>query len=208
MLTLFPGPFVFHDKIENHDNIKQELFPKIMEEYENNKSNESYIWQSYSTVNNNARTNFYNSNFNSFDKNIIESIIHKPLNKLISNLYHEKFPSIPSEKPPTGFDVVSIWWNVYKKGEYVELHNHGLFGLSGVYLLHLPKEEINSTIFSYNNYYPLSDDSKEDFSLLYHNTEYVQEGDVLIFPRALKHYVNPVIDSKVSISFNVRLNYD
>jgi|694.fasta_scaffold124343_2 uncharacterized protein (TIGR02466 family) len=205
MLKLFPGPFVYHDSIENHQDIKQDILPKIIEECENNKTNESYIWQTYASVNNNARTNFYNTRSDLFQQKHIENIIHKPLNKLLDSLYNENFVAIPSTSLPQNAKIKAIWWNVYKKGEYVELHNHGLFGLSGVYFIDLPDDEVNSTTFVYNNYYPLSDDKKEDFSLLYHNSEYVKEGDVLIFPSSLKHYVNPVLTTKVSISFNIEL---
>jgi hypothetical protein len=208
MLKLFPAPFIYHDKVINHINIKNEILPHILNEYNNNKNDESYVWQSYGPINNNANTNFYNSLplENTLQKYLID-IVFNPTNKLIDELYNLDEFARPSSTKPISAKLASIWWNVYGNGKYVEPHNHGLFGISGVYFLDLPNDEPNSTTFLFNNHYPISDDKTEDFSLLYHNTSYVKEGDVLLFPTAMPHYVNPVNSTKVSIAFNVKLTF-
>jgi len=202
MIKLLPGAYIYHGAALNHATHKEMLLPKILSEYEQNKDNEDYLWipEAQSKV----KTNFSNADSNLLTQDQYHDIVWNAVNEFIDIIYDKNSPVIPSPDRPKDSNILGLWWNVYHQGDYVESHSHRSEGVSGVYFLELT--ETNSTTFVYDNHYTLS--HKISSWTTKYTANYVKEGDVLLFPSTLNHYVNPVVNRKVSISFNIEFNYD
>lgn len=190
-LFFFPSPFVFRYQVPEHQQIKQELKPTLESLYQSNYTKPNYKWTNDSTFNSNMCTNYKLSAGQRtwYTKEQLQAIVWNPVDKLLERL----------DSKTSKCKLSMFWWNVYQKGDFAPLHNHGLFGISGVYLLHL--NERNKTIFTYNNPALL----KNTHDLEYHNTDDVPEGSVLLFPSSLNHSVDPAETTRFTISFNVEL---
>ncbi len=191
-LFFFPSPFVFTYKVPEHEQIKEELKPTLESFYQSNYTKLKYKWTNDSTFNSKMCTNYRLSSEQRtwYTKEHLQAIVWNPIDKLL-----EQLGSKTSKCKMTMF-----WWNVYHKGDFAPLHNHGLYGISGVYLLHL--NEQNKTIFTYNNPALL----KNDHNVEYYNTDHITEGSVLLFPSSLNHSVDPAETTRMTISFNVEIN--
>ncbi len=110
------------------------------------------------------------------------------------------------------------WINVNKKGTLHRPHIHGESTLSGVFYVKIPKEEDSKTnnqnrssliefidprnsVESFANKIP---ELLKSLSFCQRITIEPKEGDLIIFPGWLKHWVypNPSSDTRISISFN------
>lgn len=199
-IIIFPTPYVFRYKVENHEEIKQQLLPQFIQEYEENKNNIDYKWQENSTST--VVTNYNTHDNRYYTQDHYDSIVWKPLNLLYQTLFAKDAPFILSDKHPTKSSIEMLWWNVYDKGSYAVTHNHGYGKVSGIYLLEL--NETNSTTFLMDDSHPFGPTP----SRMFHTTDYAQEGDVILFPSSLLHFVNPAIKRRVTISFNVFTDFD
>ena len=180
MLYFFESPFIFSQNIEKHNQIKSQLLPKILEKYNKNKNNEEYLWKKNSETK--MITSYHDTSIDLYDDFFYENVIFKPVNNLINQI---------NLKVNSKCSLENIWWNVYQKNDYADVHNHGPEKLSGLYVLNL--NEKNTTVFV----------TKNDLCLQTHETDYVKEGDVLLFPSSLLHYVRPSKSRRVTISFNI-----
>jgi hypothetical protein len=199
-ITLFPTPYVFHHKVKDHEKIKKQLLPKFIEEYKINKNNINYKWEQKSTST--VTTNYKAHGTHYYTEAQYNSIIWEPLDALYKTLFGDDAPFFTSDKFPLKSYIEMIWWNVYTKGSYAIAHNHGYGKISGVYLLEL--NEVNSTTF-------LTDDAHyfgQTSGRTAHTADYAEEGDVLLFPSSLLHFVNPAIKRRTTIAFNVFTDFN
>ena len=101
-------------------------------------------------------------------------------------------------------DFSAPWINYYKKGHYQEVHNHLPSHFSYCYYVKLP---VNSgdTIFinsdhTYNSLIPFKTTANRFIPL-------INEGDLIIFPSYLNHYVtdNKSDESRITIAGNIKI---
>jgi|TARA_R100001530_G_scaffold79344_1_gene55340 uncharacterized protein (TIGR02466 family) len=92
------------------------------------------------------------------------------------------------------------WFNIYKKSDYQEYHNHPGGTLAAVYFF---KSDKDSSAFHIKSYY--GRDSNE-FSLGDHTTYKSKEGRLLIFNSTVQHCVSPHMgeEDRISFSFNYK----
>lgn len=188
MLHKFRSPFVYIQKVKNHEFFKSQLVSHILEFYNKNQNDSKYFWGNSQTVN-----NHYHQDKSIFTDEMYNNIIWNPIDNMFREL--KDYP-IPSKSYLSG-----IWWNIYPPGSFAESHNHQGNDLSGVYFLHLT--EPNTLIFE-----PPCNDGF--FQLTYEtlNTKDItEEGDVVIFPSSLRHHVNPCQNLRIGISFNITSNF-
>jgi hypothetical protein len=199
-----PTAYIYKYSVPNHQEIKQILLPKILNEYESNKHKKSYRWNPDSQSNITTNYSIRDSSLLSHQQQL--DIVWNAMDAMFDVMYDENSIIRPSDEVPIQSKLNSCWWNVYNEGDYVELHNHYHAGVSGFYILDLPDNQTNSTVFAYQNLYPLS--SKTSMTELRYYAEDAIEGDVLLFPSSLNHYVNPSKGRKVSISFNIEVTFE
>jgi hypothetical protein len=198
--VIFPCHYVYWGQVKDHENIKSNLLPIIHSIItENNFENPFKAC--------NMTTNFANkSNF--LDDEMKDKILGTHLEEMI--LETNCFPHIKVSNAI----VTEYWFNVYKKGDFQEMHQHRTLPelkngkmyystFSMVYILNSNEEE-NSTVFSLTDsnipYYPMV----KNFDFHTGDVKEIKEGTLLIFSNQLNHFVNPVKQSgRTTIAFNV-----
>jgi|TARA_A100000172_G_scaffold28368_1_gene16781 hypothetical protein len=104
----------------------------------------------------------------------------------ICNEYAKEFCNFLSCKR---IEITNMWFQVYKKGNYHNLHSHPGTNFTNVFYLNLPNKEVKTKIFINNN---------EQFNID------VKEGDILTFPGYYAHSspINTFDEDKIIIAFN------
>ena len=101
--------------------------------------------------------------------------------------------------------VPQLWVNVNKKGNWNTIHQHGLYHLSGVYYVKVPKE-CGKLVFrdprpgAIGNTFFQSQFAKGEFMKIN-----ITDGLLILWPSFLDHFVEPSQTDKerISISFDV-----
>ena len=134
---------------------------------------------------------------------IIEGVKH-----YVSENTHPNEPIFPED-----ITIEDLWFNSCKKGEYQEIHNHLLYRevdpLSFIYYLKLPEGSNENTVFVNDNrkmenfFFPNLKLTQSIF------TPHCKEGDFIIFPSFIEHYVrhNTSDEERITIAGNINLHY-
>jgi hypothetical protein len=199
-IKFFPTNFVASKKVEQHEEIKAELLPRILHYAEEYKDSRQHKWDNL------TRSNMVTTYNYGVDKDTADIILNKYIKFIVWDLMHE----VANYAGVMGFEdagVTNLWWNVYQKGDWAEMHTHsaGVRGnpnYSGVYFLDIKGEntlEFVSPVLS----------STHPIDSTFHTMhgKDIPEGHVVIFPSSLMHHVRPVPDRRVTISFNVACKY-
>ena len=191
----FPSQFVYWEKVENHQELKDKYLNLILDDVSKN----SKEYRTNSHWNCDVISSYFASsqknNKEIFDNYFIDSVIKKPIENCIEEL------QLPA---PKNILIQSLWYNVYKKNDYQEVHDHlgpNYTAFSGIYILDLVGK--NNTHFFSPGHVPDSSRFGHHFK-----GNHLEEGDVIIFPASLLHYVSPCETNKVSVSFNVGTEYN
>jgi len=182
---IFPTDFIFWTKAKNHEANKVALKEIVKSRLEETVGAQSKKWLC------DVNTEFFNQDNNGKYKDLVVAEIYPALDEL--------FTEIPTLKMPKVSTVDNIWYNHYSIGENQEVHTHFGAALSGIYFLEL--NEPNNTIFySYSaSMSQLGEEVKK--------TEFIKEGDIVLFPSHLLHYVLPSTKERTTIAFNIRCEF-
>ena len=153
--------------------------------------------------------------FTTFDSDDINSSLFHEDSVFVK--YYREYVTKFFDKP-VEFEFEDIWLNVYSKGEFQEEHSHitpSIFlkraHFSCIHYLKFDPEVHKPVVFvdpiEDMRYNTLEMDSN------YYSDKWspqIREGDLLMFPSYLKHFVDksdPTPDNpRISISFNIRIN--
>ena len=183
----------FFTVCEINDTNNQEIIDYILQLKKNNKS------QMYSNVGG-WQNNIVNLN-NLHIKKLVETTLEKT-NSLKDELGFKKEKKVI---------LNNMWVNVNEKNNFNLSHDHPISFFSAVYYVKVPK---NSGRIVFENVNPLhawcvNNNSVEHFNHFTSNVWKLtpKEGDLVIFPSWLKHYVeaNESDETRISISFNTHL---
>jgi len=187
MLYRFPSPWLYVHRVAAHEQIKSKLKPIMLDYYNQHKDDVDYQWDKSPMIN-----SHYHQEPTYFDSQMVNEIVWKPLDAMFGELKSDDSFYMPAKS-----HLIGIWWNIYPPNSWAPLHTHLGHDLSGSYFLEL--DEPNTLSFSppiLDGYFPFSES-------LHHTNEITSEGDVVIFPSALQHYVTPSKKLRMSISFNL-----
>jgi len=181
MIHQFDSPFVFHTQVDNHQQIKQILLPKIQQDIPNYSSSQN-TFSSYHHLPPDYITN-----------DILNDIIWNPFKQLSTE--HQFNPPIQN------ISLTGLWWNYYSQHGYTDPHSHRSDDFSFIYLLHLT--DINTTVFQLMSddcsHYPLTNKPYE--------TEHITEGNVIIFPSFITHWARPCNNERAVIVGNITVDF-
>lgn len=186
----FPSHFVYWEKIKNHKEIKENILPLILEHsdrlsYTSDESTINYFKKYKCRTDFFSKDNFLNNLFQEYGYEDI--IIWNTIDNLLSH------KDLKISHSPKESNIIKIWYNVYSPGGYHNVHTHGYsHGFSGIYILDL-KEKNPTTFFNGGEAF-----LEETFEL-----SDVEEGTVVIFLNSLKHFVQPCLKNRVTLSFNI-----
>lgn len=189
---IFPTEFVFWVKNHAHKTNKAQLLQKIVASLEHTKEKQAAHWLC------DVNTEFFSC----------EADVQKYMQLCTSSIYpalDQMFAEIPHIKTPRSSQISKIWYNHYDSNGVSgqEVHTHAGYGdsYSGIYLLSL--SEPNTTVF----YSHLASCSMSGAVDSVFQTSFAQEGDILLFPSTLMHYVLPSKTPRTTIAFNVKCAY-
>jgi len=198
MIHIFPTKFVYWEKIENHDNIKDKYIKIISQDLEKNREQiqKNFLWNCKCT------SSFFSLDFMEelVNENLLNDIVWNPMDNMLKEL--GELINLPT---PKSSKIKNIWYNDYNSGNWQEVHDHTgqqESTYSGIYILKLNEE--NQTTFVDSNFIK-SWNMKQNFYVF--ETCHIEEGNVIIFPSELMHYVNPCKDHRISISFNIKSTF-
>jgi len=201
-LYTFPTKFVYWNAVKKHKSVKKEYYPKILCDF--NKNKKKFREAVKSNWNCDCYSSFFESGYNEdiFDKKFINKVIWNNFDQMLSYL-NNSILNLPTPKTSV---VSNIWYNFYNQGMFQEVHKHynnkSKCQFSGVYLMHL--EGVNNTTFINNASCSSYLDTAENNTF---KTDHIVEGNIIIFPSELMHYVNPCIHNKMTLSFNITSEY-
>jgi len=180
---LFPTEFVFHTKNMLHKQHKADLIPQIDKNLVNTESPVEYC---------NVNTEYMYRNNKENQKKYAELIhqsIFPAVNLMFSEIENLRWLSNPV--------VTNIWYNSYSPSEvaWQNIHAHYEGKYSGLYILKLSGP--NTTVF-FSQLASLNQLTAPDKA-----TDFVEEGDILLFPSSLCHYTLPTKQERITISFDI-----
>ena len=197
MLINWPCPFIFWTEISNHEQLKESLYPKIIQgkdnpEYHNIPSKARNIGESKWECD--VITSFFHRDDirGIFMEKNIEDMIGTPLEQMFDD------PDYRGLKNPIHTNLTEIWYNIYEKENHQEIHAHHGATFSGIYLFEL-NEPNTTTFFTNNSVYEYGNGPGS-----YYTTEHIKEGNVLIFPSEFSHMVRKTSKFRITISFNLK----
>jgi hypothetical protein len=186
--SVFAIPIV-KAKVPETEDLKRQFLPEILRRYESGAYKQPTLWET-------------DRIHTSFEASAADQVFN-PFPAAYENLLKQFIPS-PNVK-------VQIWHNVYwKQKEYQEKHHHIPCHFSFIHFLSFNKNEHKSPIF-----YDPARSVKAYCRHEYTPTAYwgesarieVEEGDALVFPSYLEHYIPPGVYTtpRVTVSMNVLL---
>ena len=113
-------------------------------------------------------------------------------------------------KTPFNGRMDIMWFNTFKKGGYVGMHNHSPAPLVGAYYLNKTDSGSNLNFLNPNEMLlktqPFGHKGYDEFTFFEKEIE-VYSGDLVLFPGYLKHRSSPVSDNskRITIAFNFML---
>ena len=187
MHFIFPCDFIFWKPAKEHKKIKEQLFPLINNNLDKTKDKQLNKWLC------DVNTEFFESDIN--NKKYFKLILNE-----IYPAVDAMFNEINNLRIPKQSTVTRIWYNHYNNLQGQEVHTHtGDGNLSGIYLLHL--EEKNKTVF----YSYVSGNS--GLCHEHKKTDEIEEGNIILFPSHLLHYVLPSKEKRITVAFNIKIDF-
>lgn len=147
-----------------------------------------------------------NKTYNTIDTyNILENKKFLQLNNWILNKVLQ-YSNVLKYK--NKYKCIEGWFNVYKKYDYQEYHDHSECTFSAVYFLKSNPEKSSKIYFKFNNTKNIMEPTPDpSFKLTYGTVFYNPvPGRLLIFPSTLKHCVERHEEKKIRISLAYNFN--
>lgn len=170
----------------------------------NESENENYKKELISLSNTETSKIFSNRNGWQSDITLWKNEIFKPLLEKSSSIIQSIISDISNNRPE--FVIRSMWGNINPKGGYNLTHVHPTGWMSAVYYVSLPKG-CSGITFEDPRPAKLMDFQQSCLVNTNHFTYMPKEGELVLFPSWLPHFVdsNTTEENRISISFNVEL---
>jgi len=203
--------FLYFRTLPEHEEIKKQLLPKILEQKDVYKNNNMGMENAYTTYNNDPTTVHPVSNDTTFllDEQIITPVVRQSIKEAIDHMKRNNMLPLPCYK---GYTISRSWYTRYAIGVKFQSHSHGqdpviIQGYVGqpafsiIYILN-DQNDKNSTFFESHdrNYLPRTSSIQIDTA----NIHDIKEGTVIVFPSTFLHGVTSIkVPNRVTISYNV-----
>jgi len=198
MITNVFSPFFFTTQLKGHSEYKKNIIPIIFEKYfEKNGTNTEGEWGC------DCFTTFFDRDF----------AVHEPLKNELQLVVRKMFEELDIK--PYAYTIEQMWFNAYGAKQSQEVHCHTGPSFSGIYYLlyeegvHKPTTFMNPIRWGeskrHNRFWTPELWNSQSLYHHYHEPE-VKEGDVIMFPSEMDHYVQPFFNSntlRMTCSFNV-----
>tara|TARA_B110000444_G_scaffold43719_1_gene39696 strand:- start:277 stop:915 length:639 start_codon:yes stop_codon:yes gene_type:complete len=199
--------FLYYRTIPEHEEIKKQLMPKILEQEEKFKNNNIGIENAYTNYSNEVKWREHSSFLG--DPSVLKPIVLQTIVEVINHMKSNNILPIP---PYKGYFIDNCWYTRYNTDGSFDYHQHGhtqsiidgkiantIFSI--IYILN-DQNVGNSTMFMNHdrNYLAISEDIEIDTA--YYSD--IKEGTVIIFPSNFHHKVKPIkIPNRITVSYNI-----
>lgn len=180
LIDLFPIP-VYIGKVKQHKQIKKYVLDHIVE------------YGTPSSWNCSVNSSFGKENTWLMD---------------VPNMYHDNYDEYFAKfNLKCNMNLIDIWYNEYKNSQYQERHHHLPADVSCIHYIKLDASHYGTTFINPYNLYNASN-SLMNYKSPYTFTPFVEEGDMVIFPSYLEHFVRvqDTDQQRVTLSWNYRLS--
>lgn len=190
-LKIFYNEFIYKTSAIHHERIKTSLLPKIESSLGSTKDNQVDKW--FCDVN----TEFFTKTPDTSKYiELITSEIYPAVDRMFSHMPQLNIPKTSS--------LTHIWYNRYESNNTQEVHSHAKGTstnpvISGVYILEL--NERNPLVF----FSQLASSNRLINDAI--RMDDAKEGDILLFPSAMPHYVLPCKTTRTTIAFNITCSF-
>jgi uncharacterized protein (TIGR02466 family) len=183
----FPGPFVYISEIENHSRWKEHV-KETVENWQDSQPS------SFLEKGSNLSTSYHSKNpvKEFLEPEFLKSVVWGPLDKALEKA--------DLAAHPAKSHLQNIWFNDYPQGGNMGAHVHSNSEWSGIYIVEMSQP--NPTFFMYN-----STSNSPAFCTSLNTEENAKEGNVIIFPSHLVHWVHTTCEERLTVSFNVGSTY-
>tara|TARA_Y100000004_G_scaffold15864_1_gene16542 strand:- start:456 stop:1046 length:591 start_codon:yes stop_codon:yes gene_type:complete len=185
MNYLYPTP-IYTTKVESFKTIQEELESKI--KLLNFQYKESW-------------GNNHQLSDTTFEQNFL---IDYGVDTLVDEIQNHvsRFLKIIKCTKSLDYKIASSWVTKFNQGDYAHVHSHGHHDISGVYY-HKVNQDHGSFFFQCP--VPQMSSSYVFGHLAQSSCTKPEEGMLLLFPGYFSHgvYANPVVDDRISVSFNI-----
>ena len=199
--------FLYYRTLPEHEEIKKQLIPKILEQEEEFKNNNIGLENAYTNFS--SEIKWHENNSFLVEPSVIKPIVLQTIDEVISHIKTNNMLPIP---PYTEYFITNAWYTRYNTGGSFDYHNHGhaqhIMGgqvahtvFSIIYILS-DESDKNSTHFATHdrNYLSISDSIEIDTADIHD----IKEGTVIIFPSNFLHKVKPIkIPNRITVSYNI-----
>jgi len=201
-VPIFPVSY-YKDSIENNQELKNLIVPKIMNTIDDLQ--DPYLW-----FTNKIKTSFLGEKEGkevlSGENNAITDLLCQKYEKCFNKFF---------ENIPYTIDIDKLWYNCYVDGEFQEMHCHvgqpsNRPHFSCVHFLSFDKTRHKPVVFE-DPIYQLRVLSVEMIGNQYSSEHYpdIEEGDFIMFPSYLRHCVYPSPSTpdypRITISMNFKV---
>jgi uncharacterized protein YjlB len=124
------------------------------------------------------------------DYNIPKTMEREYFNYFNNNIFNNFGKSFCNFLNAKSIRLTNLWFQIYKKGNFHDIHSHPGTHFTNVFYINLPNEDLKTKIILPNN---------ELFNIS------VEEGDILTFPAYYPHKspINNNDEDKIVIAFNI-----
>ena len=184
---VYPVDFFFWTKAKNHARNKEKLMGMVESTLKETASDHEGKWPCV------VNTEFFA---------MLDGKAHDYWWLIQEELYpamDAMFDEMPELTVPKRSTVVETWYNRYEEGYSQDVHAHTARTLSGIYLVDL-QEENTTAFFSYGA-------TSNFFVNAQKRAAEAVEGDIILFPSHLLHYVLPSKKPRTTIAFNIQCEF-
>ena len=199
--------FLYYRTIPEHEEIKKQLIPKILEQEEKFKNNNIGIENAYTNYSSDKDWREHGGFLG--DPSVVKPIVLQTIKEVINHMKSNNILPIPLYKD---YFVSNAWYTRYNTDGSFDYHQHGHTqsiingqmantAFSIIYILNDQNVE-NSTMFMNHdrNYLAISKDIEIDTA----DYSDIKEGTVIIFPSSFHHKVNRIkIPNRITVSYNI-----
>tara|TARA_B100000795_G_scaffold33578_1_gene22122 strand:- start:882 stop:1520 length:639 start_codon:yes stop_codon:yes gene_type:complete len=199
--------FLYYRTIPEHEEIKKQLMPKILEQEEKFKNNNIGLENAYTSYSNELNDGFDRRFL--VEQSVLKPIVLQTIDEVIRHMISNNIVPIPPYKE---YFVSNAWYTRYNTGGNFDYHSHGHSqtiingqlahtAFSIIYILN-DQNVGNSTMFiNHDRKYLSTNDITEIDTAGIHD---IKEGTVIIFPSNFLHKVKPIkIPNRITVSYNI-----
>lgn len=190
--------FLYYRTLPEHEEIKKQLMPKILEQEEKFKNNNIGIENAYTSYS--IDKDWCENNSLLTEPSVVKPVVLQTIGEVVNHMKNNDLYPIPPYKE---YFISNAWYTRYNTGGSFEYHQHGhsqsIFSI--IYILN-DQNVGNSTIFMNHdkNYLSMSEDIGIDTA----DYSDIKEGTVIIFPSNFYHKVKPIkIPNRITVSYNI-----